>query len=748
MIKIIVKFFFICLFLLNNSNSEIIKRVEVKGNKRISKETILVLSNISINSDFTDLKLNNAFKQLYDTEFFSDINFSVKSGTLEILVKEYPIIEKININGIKKKSFVEAIYSSISLKDRTSFTDFKLENDITIINNMLKASGYYFSKINVKSEKNENLNSILLNLDIELGDKAKIKEIIFIGDKKYKDKKLLEVIASEKHKFWKFISKKVYLNESLINLDKRLLINYYKNNGYYNVQVLNSFAELDKDGNFKLVFNINSGIKYFFDELSLKLPDDYELADFEEVIDTFSNLKDEKYSLNNIDLILEEIDQIASSRLYDFIDVKVKETINDNKINFAFTVEDSDKFYVEKINILGNFTTIEEVIRNKLVVDEGDPFNKLLHNKSLNQIRSLGIFKTVKSEMTEGTEVNSKVLNISVEEKPTGEISLGAGYGTDGGVIGGSVTEKNFLGRGINLNTDFQFSSDGVKGSLKYSKPNFNYSDNSLFTTIKSTSQDNLSSSGYKIKTAGVSLGTTFEQFDSLFFSPEIDITLEDLETNSTASNFYRKQDGSYGDFYLNYNLKYDQRDSPYNTTKGTVSSFSQKLPIVSTDNEIENTLIFNAYKPLNTEGNMIGKASFYLNAVNSIDGSDVRISKRSRIPYNRLRGFEKGKVGPTENGDYIGGNYSAAINLSTNLPALLNTVESFDFSYFIDLADVWGVDYDGSIDDSNELRSSTGIALNYLSPIGPLSFSWTLPITKKSSDKTETFRFNLGTSF
>ena len=125
-----------------------------------------------------------------------------------------------------------------------------------------------------------------------------------------------------------------------------------------------------------------------------------------------------------------------------------------------------------------------------------------------------------------------------------------------------------------------------------------------------------------------------------------------------------------------------------------------------------------------------------------------ARISKRTRIPSSRLRGFQKGKVGPIDSGDYIGGNYAAALNLSTNLPGVLSTLENFDFSYFIDAANVWGVDYDSTIDESNKIRSATGIALDYLSPIGPLSFSWAVPLTKTSSDKTETFRFNLGTTF
>ena len=136
------------------------------------------------------------------------------------------------------------------------------------------------------------------------------------------------------------------------------------------------------------------------------------------------------------------------------------------------------------------------------------------------------------------------------------------------------------------------------------------------------------------------------------------------------------------------------------------------------------------------------------LKAVNTVDNSDVRISKRAYVPYNRLRGFEKGKVGPIDNNDYVGGNYVTTLNLSTNLPGILSSVDNVDFSYFIDVANVWGVDYDNSIDDSNVIRSSTGIGLDVLTVIGPLSFSLTQPITQKSTDKTETFRFNLGTTF
>ena len=749
MYKILVNFFIVSYLLIGSSNSEIIKEIIVDGNERISKETILVLGNIDKNRDFTSNDLNNALKKLYNTNFFRDIKISITDGVLNLNLQENPIIEEIEITGIKKKSLVESLYEKMKLKNRTSFTEINLKKDVNLINNLLKINGYYFSKIETSLVENDDLNSIKINLNIDLGEKARIKEIIFIGDKKIKDKKLLELIASEEHKFWKFISNKVYLNKSLIDLDKRLLENYYKNNGFYDVKILNSFAELNKEGSFKLVFNINAGAKYFFNDFNLTLPEDYNKKDFVKINKIFDNLKNEKYSLNNINIILEEIENIASFKLYDFIKVDFSETIvNENKINYDFTVSDSEKFYVEKINVFGNFNTIEEVVRNNFIVDEGDPYNEILFNKSINKIKSLGIFKKVNSKVLDGSDQSSKIINISVEEKPTGEISLGAGVGTSGTVIGGGITEKNFLGKGISLNTDLEISEDGVKGSITYAKPYFNYSENTLFTTLKSTSQDNLTNFGYKVSTVGVSLGSKFEQYQNLFFSPEIDFTQEDLTTNSNASTNLKKQEGSYSDLYFNYALDYDSRNSSFNPSKGNRTYFYQELPLVSSDNEISNTLVFTQYKPLNESTDMIGKASFYFKAVNSIDGSDVRISKRGQVPYNRLRGFQKGKVGPIENDDYIGGNYVSALNLSTNLPNILTNFENLDFSYFIDVANVWGVDYDSSIDKSNKIRSSTGIALEFLSPVGPLSFSLSQPITKNSTDKTETFRFNLGTTF
>ena len=749
MIFKMIKLIFVFCFLITSAFSEIVNNITINGNKRISSESIKVLGNISTQKNLEKKDLNNLLKKLYDTNFFKDVNLSLDKGNLIINVIENPIIENIEITGIKNKTFIEEISEIMVLKNRMSFSEIQLQKDINTINNVLKTNGFYFSKVEPSIIKDDNLNAVRLRIEIDQGKKARIKQIQFIGDKKLKDKKLLEVIASEEHKFWKFVSRNVYLNQPRIELDKRLLESFYKNQGYYKVKVLNSFAELTEEDSFKLIFNIESGKKYYFNDFTLSLPEDYNVADFSKIEKIFKKLKGEDYSLDEISEVLEEIDKIASLRLYDFITANVEETIvNENKINFNFKIIDSQKFYVERINIIGNNQTIEEVIRNRLVVDEGDPLNELLFNKSIDNVRSLRIFKNVETKIYDGSENNLKSIDITVEEQPTGEVSLAAGVGTSGTTIGGGITEKNFLGKGINLNTQLEISEDKIKGQFIYSKPNFNYSDNTLFTSIRSSTTDRLKDFGYETSEIGFSLGTEFEQYENLFFNPEINLSIEDLETNSTASNSLKKQAGNYEDFYFNYGLNYDLRNSSYKPSSGYKTSFYQKLPMVSSNNEITNTFIFTKHKKLNKETDMVGKASIYFTTVNSIDDSDVRISKRAKMPYNRLRGFEKDKIGPKDGDDYVGGNYVTSLNFSTNLPGLLQTMENLDFTYFIDIGNVWGVDYDSAVDQSNTIRSSTGVGMDWLTPIGPLSFSLTQPLSKARSDQTETFRFNLGTTF
>jgi len=253
-----------------------------------------------------------------------------------------------------------------------------------------------------------------------------------------------------------------------------------------------------------------------------------------------------------------------------------------------------------------------------------------------------------------------------------------------------------------------------------------------------------MSTGGYKTNRTGFIIGTEFEQMTNLFVNLSLSNYYEDLETSSTATNILKKQEGNYFENLLSYSIIYNKLDQDYQPTDGFKTNFSQTLPIYSDDLSIENSFTSSAYHAIGD--NLILSANFYLKAINSLE-DNVRVSKRVSIPSRRLRGFETGKIGPKDGTQYIGGNYATALNLSSTLPNIFFEKENIDLNFFIDLANVWEVDYNSSL-DSNKIRSSTGIAVNWFSTIGPLTFSYAIPLSEEDTDITEKFRFQIGTSF
>ena len=745
MLKFFLHLILLSIFFAFSSYSKNYENIIINGNERISNETILVFSEISEDKSLDENSINDILKKLYETGFFKDVSVKIENNNLTINLLENPIIQTIFINGIKRKKTEESLYEILSLKNRSSYNLVLIRKDENAILNYLKDKGYYFSTI-TSSYQDLGDNQIDLFYEIELGDKAKISKISFVGDKKFKDSTLRSIILSEEYRFWKFISGKKYLNEKLVNYDKRLLSNFYKNKGFYNVEIESSFASYLGNDEFEVLYNISSGEKFYFNEFNLNLPLDYELDNFNQLNKIFNDLKGEKYSLNSIDKILKEIDKIVLNEQFEFLKSSVQEVIIDDLINLTFDIGESEKFYVEKINILGNNITREEVIRNNLLVDEGDAFNELLQTKTLNNLKSLNFFSKVESEIIDVTNQNKKIINITVEEKPTGEIMAGAGVGTSGGTVAFGVSENNYLGRGIEFTSDVSLSAESLKGLISLNNPNYKGSNRSLNASLESTVTDRLKNFGYKSNKSGFSIGSGFEFYEDLYWNTGFSSYVEKLETDSTASASIKKQKGSYFDTFFNQTLTYDKRDQKFKTTDGYISRFTQNIPLISESYTLTNAYDYKIYNQWLDEN--VFSFGFFAKTTNSLSGKDVKLSDRLFLPSGKLRGFESGKVGPKDGVDYIGGNYAASINLATTLPQVMPNLQNTNFSVFFDAANIWGIDYNSSLSDDSKIRSSVGIAVDFFTPIGPLNFSLTEPITKGNNDITESFRFNIGTTF
>jgi outer membrane protein insertion porin family len=724
--------------------AEVIDKLVINGNKRVSSETIKVYGEIEINKNISEIEINKILNNLYSTNFFEDVKIKINQNTLFINVNEYPVINQVILIGEPRKSFNKKILTLIQSKEKKSFIKSNILKDIDNIKKFYSLSGYNSSKVDVKTKVIDDDNLDLM-IEIDRGNQTKISSINFIGNKYIRSKRLRDVVASEEDKFWKVISKNTNFSENLIALDKRLLINYYKSIGFYDVQVNSNIAEINDEGNADIKYTINEGVRYTINKISTNVDKVFDKKLFFPLNKVFKDYVGKYYSPFKVKQLLEELDEIIEFNNLQFVEHNVQEIVEKDSIKIVFNVFEGEKNLVERINITGNTVTIEEVIRGELILDEGDPFIQLNLEKSIAELKDRRLFKDVTYEVTEGSQNNLKIININVEEQPTGEISAGAGIGTSGGTFGFSIAENNWLGEGKSVGFDLQVDSESLGGTISFNDPNYDFLGNSLYYSLSSTSNDK-PDQGYENSLITARAGTRFKQYRNLDVNLGLAASYDDLRTDSSASASLKKQSGEFTEFSANYGFTLDKRDRVFMPTDGSVFSFNQELPIYADKAFIANTLTLSGYKTLSED--VIGASKLYLSAINSIGEDDVRLSKRKGLSTRRMRGFEKNKIGPIDGSDHVGGNFAAAVNFETNLPNLLPENTNTDIGLFLDLGNVWGVDYDSSIDDSNKIRASTGIAASWLSPLGPMTFIISQNLAKASTDKTESFTFNLGTTF
>ena len=702
------KFIFTVLFSLtcfSNLNAEIIKKIDISGNVRVSDETIKIYGEIKLNSDYKEQNLNSIINNLYSTNFFEDVKIELSNNVLKIYLVEYPVINNLIILGEPKKALEEQIRKIISLKNKNSFIKSNLSADVDKIKTIYSSIGYNFTNIETKVRKIDK-NNVDLIYEINKGEISNISKIYFTGDKKIRERRLRDVIASEEDKFWKFISKNTRFSENLINLDLRLLENYYKSIGYYDVKVSSNSAEIKKAGNIELTYSIDAGERYTIKKITTNVDSVFDKNLFYDLNKEYKKNVGTYYS-----------------------PIKKKKLLDE----------------IERINVKGNNITNESVIRAELELDEGDPFTKLRLDKSIANLKSRNIFGNVESKVTEGSTKDLKNIDIEVEEKATGELSAGAGIGTNGGTLGFNVQENNWLGEGKKIGFQLDIDKESLRGTLSYTDPNYDFLGNAIGYSVSSVTNDR-PNQGYENSLLSAAVSTSFEQYKDLYTKLGLTVSYDDLTTDGTASDSLKKQSGEFAEVQANYGFTYDKRDRSFMPTDGSIASFNQSFPIYADKNFISNSLSYSTYKSFNED--VVGAGKFFFSAINGLGEDNVRLSKRTNLSSRKLRGFERGKVGPVDGKDHIGGNFASSLNFEASLPKILPEVTKTDVILFLDFANVWGVDYDSSLNDSNKLRSSTGAAASWLSPVGPMTFVLSTNLSKATTDETQSFNFNLGTTF
>ena len=736
-------FFF--LILTNTSLAEI-KKVNIAGNLRVNKATIESLVDKKI-SNIDSIYINNLTKKIYDTDFFADVKISYNQDVLTINVIENPIVNFFYINGVKD-SDLDQVNKIITLKENSIFSSSKLKKDVESTREFLNATGYYQASIVPEVIKVDN-NQVNLIINIDKKEISKIKNIYFIGSKFFSNSQLIDVITTSEDGWWKFFSTSA-LSEQRVELDKQLLKEFYKSKSFYEVQIESAFASVDKNNNFILTFSINSGKKYKFGDYDLKVSGlvlkDQDISEIKNISNKL--LKNEFYSPLTINKLNKQIADFLDTKKYSNFEINIQDLKTaDDKINVTVQLNEGQKALVNKINIQGNTITEEKVIRDNLTIAEGDQLNLSKVKKSVDNIKSKQLFSKVDFKTEDSDKKNFKDLNLFVKEQPTGSISAGLGYGTNGGLFEAAINEKNFLGKGINLNFTGRLSSDIIRGELSFVDPNYINSNKELAASLFSE-LDDYKNSGYQNKRVGTKFATKYEIYEDIFFRPNLGVQFDKLEVTGDASSLLKSRQGDFFTTSLGYNFLYDQRDSKFNPTSGSIIYFDQNLATFFSDIPTVQTGVgVTFYKELFSD-KFIGSAKGRLANVTAFNNKDVKLSDRIFASSSDLRGFENRGVGPIDSGDHIGGNNLATLSLKSTFPNPIPENLRATTFLFLDMGNVWGADYSNLISGSSKLRTSTGIALDLISPIGPLSFTYSIPLTKASTDKEQNFLFNIGSSF
>ena len=451
-------------------------------------------------------------------------------------------------------------------------------------------------------------------------------------------------------------------------------------------------------------------------------------------------------------LIKESISLIrdqASMIGYTFIEIYPKLIPDDDSktVNINFKINEGPRVYVKNINISGNTRTIDKVIRRQVKLSEGDAYNKYAIDLSKDTIRSLGFFGTVDIEEVRVIDSDRVNINIHVEEKNTGEASLGAGYSdTAKGPITLGLKEQNFLGKGQKAKFAASFANTQTTYDISFEEPYYNNKSLRVRGDIYSRFTDP-SSVRYETEELGVGTGIGFPLSPTISYDVYYRLFSSEVKADADATTYEKLLAGTDTISSIANNITYDKRNSPYKPSSGFLTKFNSTIAgLGGTSYYIKNNFDYRKYRRLSED--FVGAFKLEFGHLNGYNGEYAPISANYKLGGKNLRGFKYGRVGPKSGNSYYGGQYYYLTSLETNFDLPLDAYDITSI-FFIDAGSVWGLDnrYSG-IDDEHNLRSSYGVNLNWDSAIGPINFVYSRPISKEDTDTVDSFYFDIGYNF
>lgn len=729
---------------------DVIRQITVEGAQRIEPGTVKSYLLIREGDAFDAQRLDRSLKSLFATGLFADVSARRQGFTLVISVVENPVINRIAFEGNDKVES-EQLQAETTLRPRVIYTRTKVQNDVKRILTLYRRNGRFAVTVEPKIIQLPQ-NRIDLVFEINEGDLSEVESIRFVGNKEFSDRRLREVVRTKETAWWRFLSNDDNYDPDRLTLDRELLRRFYLSDGYVDFRVLSAVAELTPDRrDFFLTFTVEEGARYEFGEIKVKANlRDLKAEQIEEVIEIETS---DWYDITAVDDAIQTITNRVGELGFAFVDVRprVNRDRDTQKINITFEVNEGPRVFVERIDISGNVRTLDKVIRREFQIVEGDAFNSAKMRRSRQRLQRLNFFEKLNIEQVPGSAPDKAVINVAVEEKSTGSISLGAGYSSAVGAIGEiEITEANFLGRGQNVGLKFQLAAERSTIDLSFTEPYFLDREIAAGFDIFHVSQNLQDTSSYDTQRTGFGLRAGYPITEDLTQSWNYTFRrakITDVDTN--ASTLVQAQEGTEYLSQVSHNINYDKRDSPLKPTEGyQVALRTDAAGLGGTLKHLRNTVRGATYYEVVDEWVITvgGKAGYIIGL-----GDDVDILERYYIGGDDLRGFATRGVGPrdTLTDDALGGEWMYTGTLQLGFPLGLPAELGVTGRVFTDMGSSGQLEpTNATVEDTGSLRVSSGVGITWVSPFGPLGFDVGFPLVKEDFDEEELFRVNFGTRF
>ncbi len=749
-----------------------ISAIVVEGNQRVETDTVLSYMQVSPGEPFDSLKIDESVKVLFQTGLFADVQVFRRGNQLVVKVDENPMINRVNFEGNSQVKDTDLV-KEVELKERTMFTRSKVQGDVQRVIALYRKTGYYSVRVSPKVIRLAQ-NRVDLVFEITEGAETTVQTIDFNGNNSFSDGDLKGVIGTAQHSWWKFFSRNDNYDADRVEYDKELLRRYYLKNGFADVNVISADANLTPDGeHFVITFTIEEGPRYKVADVAVSVGDAN--LDAESLRPGVRTGVGEDYDASLVDKTVENLTLEASRQGFVFAKVEpnIERNAGQGTLNITYNIVEGPRTYIERIDIVGNLRTEDRVVRRELQLFEGDAFNRVLIDRARRRLTALDFFDKIDFREDPGSAPDKIVLVVALQEKSTGSINFSIGYSTQEAVVGSvALEERNFMGKGQNvkINTTLSFKRQEI--DFSFTEPYFMGLPISAGFDAFATATDNTDVSSYKSKQVGGALraGFRLDEYSSVNFKYGLawrEISGIDVLDASPA---VIAQEGSSWKSAVGATYTWDNLDSPVRPTNGFRGQLVSDIAGLGGDVYYASAEAHAWYFLPVYEESVVLKLEANAGHMESLNGDDVPLQDRFFKGADSFRGFAVSGVGPRQvsNGggtDAIGGQTYAIGTVEMNFPLGIPEEWGIEGTAFSDFGTVFGAPEstllnrtgtcntgasgpDCTVFDTTAFRASIGGGIIWQSPFGPLRFEAAYPLMKAKYDKTEWFRFSIGTRF